>query len=263
MTAKPVLPRMTRPKRATPNLLRAPKSRGLSILGQISDEFMFKDSIATSVLNYNLFDQARAKGWNGKDPLVATVTVEASGIIGAANTSTYGFDTGLLSKGSRVALVNKGYIVGAGGNGLSYSSSGNAGNGGPALRAQAPMVIDNLGVIGGGGGGGDRGKNREAGGGGGAGSVPGTGGTSYLGDVDLGTYNGGTGTLTGGGGGGRSYYVWEFGEANDGGMGGGALGASGGETGGNSTGPGAGGAAVVGNDNITWVATGTRYGAVS
>jgi hypothetical protein len=270
MTAKPVLPRMTRPKLATPNLMRVPKSRGLSILGQISGDFAFRLVVTGSMTNLNVRSAAMAAGWDGKVPLMASITVEATGIIGSTSTAAYAFDTDVLPNGSRVTLVNKGYIVGKGGRGKDYSSSGNAESGGPALRAQAPTTVDNLlGVIGGGGGGGDRSDDAYGGGGGGAGYPVGSGGNSGLDCSVGGMGHGSSGTLTSGGGGGRGSV--NAGDAENGyycaltgvGMSGGNLGNSGGEIGGNSSGPGAGGAAVTGNANITWIATGTRYGTVA
>lgn len=195
-------------------------------------------------------------------------------------------------------ILGMGGAGGAGRNfnavGTPYSAGGGAvgGAGGPALRAQRAVSINNVGTIGGGGGGGgggasgwvqlDSGKNSYdlicAGGGGGGGqsgtlaAAAGAGGTasgSYF------RYNGsagqqGTASSRGTGGAGGTYSAsYKGGNGGNGGVWG-QSGAFGSATTGlivvtNSNGlsGGAGGAAVNGNGNITWVATGTRLGAIS
>jgi hypothetical protein len=202
-------------------------------------------------------------------------------------TGTPGFDVDTSwTTGDTVTVVNNGFIVGRGGNGgagvsivgIRSFSGGSAGSaGGLAFRAQRGVSVNNAGTIGGGGGGGGGGgalsgaTNEElpqlvnvsgSGGGGGRGvSSGGAGGTVYTGGA---ASTGGAGTLTAAGAGGNTGFA--------GGAGGG-LGATGGTgqsgSGGSdmSAAPGlpggSAGAAVSGNANITWVATGTRLGAIT
>lgn len=173
------------------------------------------------------------------------------------------------------------------------------GSGGPALRAQTAINVTNNGVIAGGGGGGGGGRAfyyivddkyggqawmyRSGGSGGGrtgltntaaTGPSPSAGHNNPAGGTIYAAVSGGGGTFNGAGGGGRGDGV---NSSMDGavGAGGGDWGAAGGTGGaggsgiqsytstGGPYGGGAGGAAVVGNGNINWVATGTRYGALT
>lgn len=245
-----------------------------------ANNFSFNATISANTNNYNLKSAAIAAGWDGVTPLVATVTVNSGVYVGSTSTGSYGFDTGSsFPAGSSLTLVNNGFIVGMGGGGGGgggvYSGGGGGGAGGPALRAQAAISITNNGTIGGGGGGGGggasayygdpySGEQRFGGGGGGGGrglngGPGGPGGSGHL--VNPGG-GGGTGTTTSAGGGG-SNGGWMAGNgASGGGLGsGGGTGASGPQY---SGGPGgSGGAAVAGNSFITWVATGTRLGAIA
>lgn len=236
--------------------------------------YVFTDTISGTVTNYNLRTAALAAGWDGATPLRATVTVTSTGIVGSSSTSGYAFDTGVgFPAGTELNLVNQGYIVGAGGaggwgEGASLSTNGAAG--GPALRAQAAICITNGGTIGGGGGGGDTGPAASGGsgtgedpswfspgpgGGGGAGFIAGAGGSGGVYAATV-APAGSTGTLTAGGAGGPSI---GFGAGGYGG----ALGSAGQEIANTARYPGAGGAAVVGNANITWVSVGTRLGSLT
>lgn len=201
-----------------------------------SSTFTFNQTISEDTKNYNLRSAALAGGWDGIEPLNATVTVNSGIYVGATGTGLYGFDTGTpFPDGSTLALVNNGFIVGAGGGGgASPSGAGKAG--GPAMRALAAISITNNGTIGGGGGGG------------GAGPIfGGGGGQGYSGGGAGGGAGAGTKTAPGAGG--------------SGGGSGGVLGAGG--VAGSVGAGGAAGAAVVGNANITWVATGTRLGPIT
>lgn len=166
-----------------------------------------------------------------------TLTINSGVVVGSASTSGTGLTVQGFTTGDRISIINNGYIVGAGGN-------GNGGAGGRAMLISFATSITNNGTIGGGGGagGGTQAYSYSSGGyppstiyvaavtgGGGAGSVAGSPG----------------GSLTAGGGGGG---------------GGGALGAAGGSS---TWGGGAAGIAVSGNSLITWVATGTRLGAIN
>ena len=225
-------------------------------IGLVKTGFVFRQTISADTSNYVLRAAAIAAGWDGVVPLDAEVTVGSGIVLSANSTSQYGFDTGSgFPVGTTLKLIMPGYVCGMGGAGDSGSSGGSAG--GPALRAQYAITIDASGGViaggggggggyGGGGGGGRSGRTSSAGGGGGAAagtfSSGGKGGGAYAG-------NGGT---TGPGGDGDIYY----------GGGGGGWGAKGGNGGWGGNG-GSGGAAVVGNSYITWINTGTRYGAIT
>ncbi len=232
--------------------------------------FVFNPTIGTTQ-NYNLKAAAIAAGWNQTTPLSCTVTVSPGAIVGSSSTGAYAFDTGsTFPIGTSISLVvgSGAYIVGAGGTG---NSPGAATAGGPALRAQYLLSVTNGGVIGGGGGGGgpgliNHGDARWASGGGGAGNNPGiislqdggdqgsTSGTLTTGGSQGNQPKGGGGPITGAGGnlgaaGGQGY---NYHPSNPNGSVGTPLGNGG-----------AGGAAVVGNGNISWVSSGTRYGSIS
>jgi hypothetical protein len=213
-----------------------------------------------------------------------TLVINGGIFVSASSTGVYGLQVDTSWNGAdTVSIVNNGFIVGRGGNGgtgakAGTNTSGSAGaGGGPGLIVQRATSITNSGTIGGGGGGGSGGfgygtydnegspSGGSGGGGGGGGrsnafnSSGGAGGAS-TGSLPAGIA-GGAGTSGGGGAGGSS------GRSSNGyynGGGGGNWGANGGK--GfyslNSNG-GAGGVAVAGNGNITWVATGTRLGAIT
>lgn len=226
--------------------------------------FVFAPTISADVSNYNLRAEAIAAGWNGTSPLTATVTIASGVVVSANNTSAYAFDTGSsFPNGTTVALVNNGYVIGMGGAGgnegyntLSPNEPGYAGYpGGPALRAQAPISVTNNGVIGGGGGGG--------GGGCYDGFYPayaGSGGRTGRTNSNAGTISapGNPGTFAAAGAGKpEDARYWAGGAGGDWGL---AGATGGGRSGGVFFVGGAGGAAVVGNASITWLATGTRMG---
>lgn len=247
----------------------------------------FSFTISSNQTNANLATLATNAGWNGTTKLIATID---SGIyISATSTGS----TGLTIDGSfpgGVELVNNGYILGMGGNGGngggSYSTTGYAGSGGAsggkALAVSSAITITNNGTIGGGGGGGGGGgvgRNEAnvsfAGGGGGGGGRTGTSNSS--GGSQIYAYvrgsNGSSGTSSSAGAGGAGGYIGsDYGSPGRGGTGGtgGNWGSSGSNGGGGSgvytraggAGGGA-GACLTGNSYITWVATGTRYGAIS
>lgn len=255
--------------------------------------FDFNPTISSNTTNYNLYNAARAAGWDGVAPLRASVTVGAGVWVGASSTGNYAFVTGTgFPAQSTLKLTNNGAIVGAGGAGGSGCSSGYCswsvgGNGGPALYAQYPITIVNNNVIGGGGGGGGGSQvswqsSVVAGGSGGGG---GEGwGTSAGGGVttDQPSYPqghaGGAGTISGPGAGGAGtqsgmypnqfsapWYCYSN-SAGNGGAWGQAGGASAAAYGSGCNGAGAyypggaGGYAVVGNANVTWSTVGTVYG---
>lgn len=268
-----------------------------------SNNFVFNQTISSNTTNYNLRNAAISAGWNQVAPLVATITINGGVYVSANSTGTPAFATGSsFPSGSTLSVVNNGFIVGmggAGGNGASASSStgvaGTAGStGGLALSVSAATSVTNNGTIAGGGGGGgggasgvtDGGKSGffSGGGGGGgggrssaaanssggAGGVP-TGPPQYY---KMNGGGGGAGTVSsagGGGVGGRYPTSTPFGGGNGGGGGGwGASGSAGlvnpaypQDTKAGPYSGGSGGAAVSGNGNISWIATGTRLGAIT
>lgn len=233
----------------------------------------YNRTISADTTNYDMRADAVAAGWDQVKPLIMTVTVNAGIAVGSTSTSTYAFDTGAsFPSGSVLSLINNGVIVGKGGNGgtgAGWNSTGSIGtNGGPALRAQYPLSINNTnGTIGAGGGGGGgagtafnngTGEASGGGGGGGAGYTLSVGGpASSSGVVAVGA-TGSPGTKTAGGAGGAS----GFGAAPYGGNGG-ALGANGGGGGSAANLGGAGGVAgitVTNAYNVTWNGFGSRPG---
>lgn len=242
--------------------------------------FIFNKVIASDVTNYNLKADAIAAGWDQIRPLVATVTVNSGIVVSANSTAQYAFDTGVtFPAGTTLALINKGSIVGMGGRGGDGSGAGiNGLPGGPALRAQFPLSLDNSsGTIGGGGGGGGcmiadpeygatTSRVATGGSGGRSGRTNAAGGTGTTGG-NVGTFNNaGTYALTGLST--PSGYGFVYGGAGGGwGSAGQTSWVEGG--GGSIHAPfgygygGAGGSAVVGNSNITWLAAGTRLGALT
>lgn len=187
-----------------------------------------------------------------------TFVINSGVVIGSTSTGSAGLSISGFTAGDSVNVINNGYIVGRGGNG--GSGNGGGGSGGLALSVSYPTKITNNGIIGGGGGGGGGSSNYSntsgptctrttsyyggSGGGGGAGYIAGSGGggANYNGNVGA---AGSAGSLTAGGGGASS---------------GGGLGSAGGSS---SYGGGAAGACTSGNSYITWLATGSLYGALN
>lgn len=215
-----------------------------------SEPFRFAPTIASYTQNYNIYTEAQAAGWDAVTPLVATVTVNAAVCVGSSSTGTYAFDTGSgFPTGSVLALVVNGSVEGKGG---APDSAG-----GPALRAQYAISITNNATIGGGGGGGGRGASGDtwsgdpptqffcSGGSGGSGAGNGAGAT--------GGSNGSDPQCGVGGAGGGLGAAGSAGTAATGGW----------TTHGDQGVGGAAGVAVTGNSYITWVATGTRLGAIT
>ena len=253
-----------------------------------SNSFAF--SIASNQTNANLRTLAISAGWDQERKVVATVN--AGVFISSTSSSTSALTVnGAFPNG--VALVNNGHLVGRGGNGgiggrytvsgvtgnISLAASGQGSKGAPALTVTVPLTVENNGTIAGGGGGASGGgsgykgqspsdwTNAGSGGGGGggrSGTNNSTGGTG-----DKGATDGGAGTVSNAGPGGAGYI--SGGKGGDGGDWG-APGEGGALASlpaglwnhyGSVGNPGAGGEAVIGNANITWVNTGTRYGAIT
>lgn len=229
-----------------------------------SNSFAF--TISTNQSDANLRTLAVAAGWNQATLVVATIAsgveIKSTSTSNAALTINGSFPAG-------VQLINGGTIVGKGGaggsggwqNGAFSESQGQAGfTGGTGLAASVAVSITNNSIIsGGGGGGGGNGLyvnpycTQYGGTGGGGGNGYGAGGYRGGGDIN-GSFGTAGGQLTGGSGGGAGGSNAASG--SNGSAGGGAWWQTGGAGG-------SGGAAVTGNSNITWVATGTRYGAIS
>jgi hypothetical protein len=230
-------------------------------------------TISSDTANYTL-NTAKVTGYSaGKTDV--TLTINSGVVVYSGSTGSYAFtvDTSWAS-GDTVTIVNNGTILGKGGNGGgggSWRNDGSPGSGGgPALYVQRATSINNVNRIAGGGGGG--------GGGGSAQCICGktvvtASGGSGGGGIGNGS-PGGSLTSAGGGSGGGSSSCGGTAYGGSGGSGGG-YGSSGnsGSRGSNSGcggggyvdggGGGSAGAAVAGNSNITWIATGTRNGAIT
>lgn len=187
-------------------------------------------TISADTYNYVL-NTAKVAGYVAGS-MDVTLTINSGIYVGSTSTAAYGLNVDTSwAAGDKLTIINNGFIVGRGGNGHSYTTTGPGEAGGPALRVQRAVSINNVGTIGGGGGGGFSNVAVSIGGGGGQG------------------YNGGLG-----GGGGATNGTKTT--AGTGVGNGGTLGTA-------AVSGGAGGAAVVGNANITWIATGTRLGSIS
>jgi hypothetical protein len=256
-----------------------------------ANQFAF--TISSNQTNANLRTLAVNAGWNQSLKVVCTIN---SGIFVSSNSTGTPALTVNGSFPNGVELINNGNIVGRGGNGgvggglnLTTPVSGSAGaSGGLALSVSSALTFNNAGTVAGGGGGGGGGRaihtslkkgSSVAGGGGGGGgrssqtnSNGGAGGTATGGNFANSPGSaGGSGTSNSAGGGGAGGVTDDCSGAPGGAGGGwGASGATGSSstTGTASTthGPfsgGSAGAAISGNSNITYIATGTRLGAIS
>jgi hypothetical protein len=243
-------------------------------------------TISANTTNYTL-NTAKASGYvAGVTDM--TLTINSGIFVSSSSTGTAAFivDTSWTT-GDTVTIVNNGTIVGRGGQGASNpgivtSVAGNAG--GTGLQVLRAASVNNVNRIAGGGGGGGGGGG--ASGSGGAAALGGNGGGG-IGNGSAGGTGATAGTLTAVGSGqgtvdsvgtctvGESVYqtIATRGASGAGGTYGtsGASGASGswyeaGACGGSGyagAAGGAAGAAVTGNSNITWIAFGTRNGAVT
>jgi hypothetical protein len=250
--------------------------------------------VTTSTANLNLYTFATANGFVAGS---VVITINAGVDCYSTSTGVPAVVSGGFHSGDKVTLIIKGTISGCGGAGgsgyvISVSAPSPGSAGGPALSVSAVsglvFKVDNgSGTIRGGGGGGAGGSgggpyvvgyhsngcpcypacvpcyaySSGSGGGGGQGHNGGGGGAS--GGTD--GANGGAGSSSAPGSGGTS------GLSGFSGGNGGSWGAAGGGHSG-ATGcaffdgvnsPGAGGNAVNGNANITWLANGTRTGAIT
>lgn len=222
--------------------------------------FSLNLTITSNVNDLNLKTLAISNGWDGVTPFSLTVTINAGVTVSSTSATTPALKTDTFPTGTIVKLVNKGSILGKGGNGGAFNSGvGQAG--GIGVLVQYSVTIDNQGTINGGSGG--------NGGNGASYTVVESGAKTYC------PQEGGTTA--------PSYYCGLTANGAAGANGGslgvaGATGATGGGGGGNisigcpparpycsgATG-GAGGAAgayISGNSFVTWLTTGTRNGLV-
>lgn len=247
--------------------------------GPSSASFSF--TISSNQTNANLRTLAVNAGWNQSSKVIATI---GSGVyISSNSTGTPGLTVNGSFPGG-VDLINNGFIIGmggAGGAGSNAGANGGAGGGGGlALSVSVAVTVTNSGTIGGGGGGGGGGGAWQSiplppfyistyggGGGGGGGRTGATNSSGGAGGSGTGVAAGnagGAGTSGGGGAGGTANSATP--SAGAGGAGGGWGSAGAGGTTSNffsAGGGGAAGAAISGNSNITYVATGTRLGAIT
>lgn len=263
----------------------------LSNLYGKANQFAFSFNGGT---NIDLRSLAISFGWNGTSKVVATNT----GAIYSNSTGTPALTVSGSFPGG-VQLINNSTILGRGGDGglgggaipANQILPTGGGAGGTGLYAVVAVSVTNNGTISGGGGGGGggggayqsitKGTAVAVGGGGGGGGI-GTssgGGTqtvtsNYGGQTRPGTAGGGGTSSSAGGGGAGGVFPWNgIGAATGGNGGGGGTYGSGGATGGTSyassgrtsvgAGGGGAGSCTVGNGNITWLATGTRYGPIN
>ena len=258
----------------TPNNTNVPTGGAITLSNFYGAVKQFAFTIGTTYSStQDLRTLALAAGWNGSDPVVATIS---SGVIISSSSTASAALTIAGSFPAGVSLVNNGSIVGMGGGGANADSVGIAG--GAAVAVSTAVSITNNGTFAGGGGGGGagiswgwNGLNRStpgSGGGSGLTQAPAPGplypGTSVGGQPSQ--YNSGTGMYSTPG----ASQNWGYGgRVSSYGGAGGTWGTQG-QQGGNIDGlpgggylGGAGGSAVTGNSNVTWIATGTRYGSLS
>lgn len=259
----------------TTNNINVPTNGAISLSNFYGAVKQFSFTIGTNYSTpQNLRTLALAAGWNGTDAVLATLS---SGVVISSNTTGTPALTINGSFPNGLVFVNSGYIVGMGGGGGNADAVGNPG--GNALAISTAISINNTsGIIAGGGGGGGagiswgwNGLNRStpgSGGGSGLTQAPAPGalypGTSVGGQPSQ--YNSGSGMYSTPG----ASQNWGYGGrvSSYGGAGGtwGNQGQQGGNIDGLSGGGylgGVGGAAVTGNSNVTWIAIGTRYGAIT
>ena len=231
-------------------------------------------TIAGNTQNYNIFNNRGGGYVAGRTDVV--LTINSGVVVGSSSTGAFALTTGSgWAAGDAVRINNNGRIVGRAGNGgIGGQSNPGApgGGGGPALQLTVPTQIQNNSIIGGGGGGGTGGNGLSRGGGGGGGGGGNTAGSGADGgfgsaspgnpgaggNVSSGGPGGAGGGVTGGGGPGGGPGVAGSPGSGQGGGGGGGNGAGGGRGGGG------GGAATSGGPTFaTYLATGTRYGALN
>ena len=247
----------------------------ISLLDGRGKSSQFGLTIASNLTSpTNLNSYAVSQGWDGASKIVVTIN---SGVVVSSNTTASPALTIDGSYPGGLEVINNGTIVGMGGTGGTgtwFSGGGGSGfTGGTALSVSSAVTLTNNGTIAGGGGGGGGGGGHGSGATGGNGGGGRSGLTNSPGGYGENTSPGNPGTFSAAGAGQPRLgcmpeYKGNITCAGDGGSGGnwGTAGSNGtpttnGQFGGG--GAGGGGVAVSGNGNITWVATGTRYGAIN
>lgn len=216
----------------------------------VSAAFVLNHAISSDTNKYDLHAQLINAGWDGTELVNVTITINANIVVYSDNTATPALSIpSTIPNGSLIHINNNGYIIGMGGAGGGFYTSSHGQPGGPAIDAQKSVSITNNGTIGGGGGGGGAvsGGFIAGGGGGRTGRVDSAPGTSPN------WQPGKPGTFTSAGEGSSTI--------GDGTNAGGNWGEAG--KNGNAYTGGAGGAAVVGNSNVTWIVAGTIKGALT
>lgn len=155
-------------------------------------------TISANTQNFNLLTAMQALGYVNGNAFSATVTINSGVYVWSNTTATAAFDTGAITGTGTISIINNGYIMGKGGDGVTSGTTSNPG--GPAINIQKPITLTNNSYIGGGGGAG-----AVAGGGGAGGGVGGANTTTSGvggGGGAVGA-SGGNGSGSGSGGGGR------------------------------------------------------------
>lgn len=130
--------------------------------GQVlpGDIDLSSDKIFVSVdeQNLNLYDRYVAIFGAPGASVDAVFEIDSGVVIGSSSTLTYAIDTGSSwPGGSTIRLINRGHIVGRGGDGGVNPLPGGTDDGDPggdAINLTYNLSLDNFGIIGGGGGGG-------------------------------------------------------------------------------------------------------------
>lgn len=180
------------------------------------DQSMWRGTITKNHQELDLRNWALDRGWNGISP--ATITLKNNKYLWSDNTSKPGLTIGNFPNG--LTFINKGYIMGRGGDGGSYGATNQKGrsrpsgggyftgwNGGDAIKITSSSVIridNSRGAVGGGGGGGAGGGTGNFGGGGG-GAGGGEGGIGAKEDEGIYETGGGGGSLGSRGGNGGNF----------------------------------------------------------
>lgn len=212
-------------------------------------------ALSSNQANYVL-NTAKAGGGYVAGSTDITLTINAGVVIGSTSTSSYALDVDTSwAAGDTIKVISAGTVEGKGGAG-GAPNSGAGGTGGPAMRCQRPVSIDNgSGVI-------------ASGGNGGTGGAMNTNAIAIMipfGKVEA-CYGSAPANAAGGAGGKGAGAEAAGTYAAASGSGGSTVCgcAAGCQTGGTGATGGAlgGGAYITGNANVTWLANGTRTGSV-
>jgi hypothetical protein len=254
------------------------------VVGSISANWIVSNSrvitVSSNVNDFNLRSAHdalyAAPTGNESPPVHVRVVIEANVIVGTTGTTTPAFNVGSWPQGIQIQIINRGLIIGAGGNGnpggIILAPPGSV-NGGTAFYTRYPIRLDNAqgniaGGGGGGGGGAGGGFSDTAGGGGGGAGVPGgvggTGNPAARAGTPGTTLVGGNGASQAGGtpyAGGSGFGIAGSNGGGRGGGGGGGPGAAGGNGAGqNGRAGGQPGVAVDGDGFVTYDGVGGVWG---